>query len=94
MKSDWVTSSVFVFFQEVNKSAGTAVTSCSTDTPSSSCAQSESSGPLLPAATCWSVSNGTLVKTATSAAGVVQLPGGFTIVPGVFEPESPFILSF
>ncbi|XP_060797118.1 serum response factor-like isoform X2 [Neoarius graeffei] len=67
--------------KEVNKSAGTAVTSCSTDTPSSSCAQSESSGPLLPAATCWSVSNGTLVKTATSAAGVVQLPGGFTIVP-------------
>lgn len=57
--------------------------SSSAETPSSSSVQSESSGSLLPAATCWSVSNGTLVKTATSAAGVVQLPAGFTLVPGV-----------
>ncbi|MCJ8737564.1 hypothetical protein PDJAM_G00025510 [Pangasius djambal] len=68
--------------KEVIKSAGTSITSSSAETPSSSSAQSESSGPPLPAATCWSVSNGTLVKTSTSAAGVVQLPTGFTLMPG------------
>lgn len=73
---------MFLIFQEVNKSAVTIMSS-SVETPSTSSAQSESSGPLLPAATCWSVSNGTLVKTSTSAAGVVQLPAGFTLLPGV-----------
>lgn len=72
---------MFLFFQEVNKSAGTIICS-SVETPSTSSAHSDSSGPSHPAATCWSVSNGALVKT-TTAAGVVQIPGGFTLVPGV-----------
>ncbi|KAI5101208.1 serum response factor a isoform X1 [Silurus meridionalis] len=65
--------------EEMVKSAGTALPSSSVETPSTSSVQSESSGPS--ATTCWSVSNGTLVKT-TSAAGVVQLPAGFTFVSG------------
>ncbi|KAK3562512.1 hypothetical protein QTP86_034761 [Hemibagrus guttatus] len=72
--------------KEVNKSAGTIMSS-SVETPSTSSAHSESSGPSHPAATCWSVSNGTLVKT-TSAAGVVQIPGGFTLVPGTAVSQS------
>ncbi|KAM9460700.1 serum response factor-like [Clarias gariepinus] len=68
--------------KEVVKSAETGTVSSSVETPSSSSGQSESSNLLLPSATCWSVSNGTLVKTSTSAAGVMQLPAGFTLVPG------------
>ncbi|XP_027017713.1 serum response factor-like isoform X3 [Tachysurus fulvidraco] len=74
-------------YQEVNKSAGTVMSS-SVETPSTSSAQSESSGTLLPTATCWSVSNGTLVKTSTSATGVVQLPAGFTLLPGTAVSQS------
>ncbi|KAI5609796.1 serum response factor a isoform X1 [Silurus asotus] len=70
--------------EEMVKSAGTAVPSSSVETPSTSSVQSESSGPS--ATTCWSVSNGTLVKT-TSAAGVVQLPAGFTFVSGDLKTE-------
>ncbi|XP_027017706.1 serum response factor-like isoform X2 [Tachysurus fulvidraco] len=73
--------------KEVNKSAGTVMSS-SVETPSTSSAQSESSGTLLPTATCWSVSNGTLVKTSTSATGVVQLPAGFTLLPGTAVSQS------
>ncbi|KAF4083057.1 hypothetical protein AMELA_G00135760 [Ameiurus melas] len=68
--------------KEVMKSAGTGVMSSTTQVLSSSSVQSESSSTPFPAATCWSVSNGTLVKTSTSAAGVLQLPAGFTLVPG------------
>ncbi|XP_017333430.1 serum response factor isoform X1 [Ictalurus punctatus] len=68
--------------KEVMKSAGSGVMNSTAQILTSSSVQSESSSTPFPAATCWSVSNGTLVKTSTSAAGVLQLPAGFTLVPG------------
>ncbi|XP_062869264.1 serum response factor-like [Trichomycterus rosablanca] len=36
---------------------------------------------------CWSVSNGTLVKASSSAPGVVQLPSGFALMHGAAMPH-------
>ncbi|TSK53811.1 Hydroxylysine kinase [Bagarius yarrelli] len=74
--------------KEVNKPAGTSIMSSSIETPSTSSALSVRTDISPPATTCWSVSNGTLVKTSTSAAGVVQLPAGFTLVPGTAVSQS------
>lgn len=72
--------------KEVNKSAGTNIMISSAETPSTSSGQSERTDLSPPTTTCWSVSNGTLVKTSTS--GVVQFPAGFTLVPGPAVSQS------
>ncbi|MEQ2197170.1 hypothetical protein XENOCAPTIV_024651, partial [Xenoophorus captivus] len=45
---------------------------------------------LAPVSTSSNISaNGTVLKTAGGSTGVMQLPGGFTFMPGMFEASCP-----
>ncbi|KAI4885180.1 hypothetical protein NFI96_024690 [Prochilodus magdalenae] len=88
MKSNFTTASVSTC------STSTISQSSPTQSSSSSSAlQTQSAGPSLAGASCWTAAtsinsqsasnaNGTVLKAGSAAAGVVQLPSGFTLMSG------------